>query len=367
MRPAKNIAYLLLEDGKIFNGFSIGVKGISTGEICFNTGMSGYQEIFTDPSYYGQVVVMTNAHIGNYGTNDFEQESADFKISGLIVKNFSYYFSRKRSSGSLNDLLIKNKIVGISDVDTRSLVRYIRNKGAMNCVIVSDNTPTDIAVKILKSAPSMSGLSLSEKVSTSMMKTFVASDEKFKIAAIDYGIKKSIIDCLNERGCSVDLFPLNYNLNDVLSEKYHGYFISNGPGDPSAMKEHSSKLKGLIETGKPIFGICLGHQLICEAYGINTFKMFNGHRGINHPIKNLLTGKNEVTSQNHGFAVKYDDVSNHNEIKISHLHLNDNTVAGIKFKSKPVFSVQYHPEASPGPFDSRYLFDEFVDLLHKNS
>jgi len=356
-------ALILLEDGTIFHGKAVGKEGTAFGEICFNTGMTGYQEIFTDPSYFGQLMVTTNAHIGNYGVNDNENESDSIKISGLICKNFSYDFSRVDSNGSLEDFLNKHNLLAISDVDTRALVSYIRDNGVMNAIISTDVDNIDSLKQQLAEVPSMSGLELASKVSTK--EPYFIGDENapIKIAALDIGIKKNILRNLVKRDAYVKVYPYNSTFEDLNSWNPDGYFISNGPGDPEPLVEAQTLAKEIIKRDLPLFGICLGHQVIALANGISTYKMHNGHRGINHPVKNLITGKGEITSQNHGFAVNREEAEAHPDIEITHVHLNDNTVAGLKMKSKNVFSVQYHPEASPGPHDSSYLFDQFISNI----
>jgi carbamoyl-phosphate synthase small subunit len=360
----KNKAILLLEDGKVFEGKAAGKIGITSGEICFNTGMSGYQEIFTDPSYYGQVIVMANSHIGNYGVHPDEVESESIKISGMVCKKFNNGYSRKKATQSLNDYFIQQGIVAISDVDTRAIVRYIRDRGAMNCIISSSELDVEVLKNELAKVPSMQGLELSSKVST-----IVAFEEKNensskKVALIDFGVKKNIIRCLVERGCHVKVFPMKTKLDEILKFNPDGFMISNGPGDPGVMKKETALVKEIINTNKPVFGICLGHQIIAQSQGISTYKMHAGHRGINHPVKNLITGKCEVTSQNHGFSISVDDIKTNSNIEITHVNLNDDTIEGIRLKDKKVFSVQYHPESNPGPLDSRYLFDEFVASMN---
>ena len=357
---SKPKAILLLEDGKIFEGKAAGKIGTTTGEICFNTGMTGYQEIFTDPSYYGQIVVMNNVHVGNYGIEATEVESDSIKISGMVCKKFNHGFSRKRATESLQQYFENNGIVSISDVDTRALVRYIRDKGAMNCIISSDNTTIEDLKTQLAKVPSMSGLELSSKVATKTAYEFGNANANHKVAVIDFGVKKNILRSLADRDCLLKVFPMKTSLKEILDFAPDGIMLSNGPGDPSVMKEEMALVKQLVESGKPVFGICLGHQLLAESQGIKTYKMHAGHRGINHPVKNIITGKSEITSQNHGFTVNAEDVAKNTEIEITHLNLNDNTIEGIRLKNKPVFSVQYHPEACPGPLDSRYLFDDFV-------
>ncbi len=361
-------ALLLLEDGTIFYGKSVGDKeGTSFGEVCFNTGMTGYQEIFTDPSYFGQLMVTTNAHIGNYGTNSEEVESNSVKISGLICRNFSYEYSRPIADASLEEFLDNNNLFAISDVDTRALVSYIRDNGAMNAVISTRVNDIEGLKKELKDVPSMKGLELASKVST--VEPYYYGDENaaYKISALDIGIKKNILRNLAKRGAYVKVFPYNASFEEMSSWNPDAYFISNGPGDPEPLHEAIETAKEIIKTDKPLFGICLGHQVIALANGVSTYKMHNGHRGINHPILNLLTGKGEITSQNHGFAINREETEANENLEITHVHLNDKTVAGIRMKNKDVFSVQYHPEASPGPHDADYLFDDFFKLIEKTA
>jgi len=359
-------AIILLADGTIFHGKAVGKEGSAFGEVCFNTGMTGYQEIFTDPSYYGQLMVTTNAHIGNYGVNNEEIESDSIKISGLICKNFSYDFSRENADASLEDFLNDNNLLAISDVDTRSLVAYIRDNGAMNAVISTDVDNIEGLKKDLANIPNMDGLELASKVSTK--EPYFVGDEnaEIKIAALDIGIKKNILRNLAKRGAYIKVFPYNATFENLSAWNPDGYFLSNGPGDPEPLVEAQALAKEIIKRNLPLFGICLGHQVIALANGISTYKMHHGHRGINHPVKNLISGKGEITSQNHGFAISREETEAHDDIEITHVHLNDNTVAGIKMKSKNVFSVQYHPEASPGPHDSSYLFDEFINNIKSN-
>ena len=359
---SKKKAILLLKDGTIFEGKSIGIEGTAVGEICFNTGMTGYQEIFTDPSYFGQLLITTNAHIGNYGANNNEQESDSIKIAGLICRNFSYDYSRENADESLFEYFQKQNFVAISDVDTRALVRYIRDKGAMNAVI-STETDLNILQKKLEGIPSMEGLELASKVSTENAYTVGNKNAKYRIAALDIGIKQNIINNLIERDCYVKIFPYDTTFEKMSDFKPDGYFLSNGPGDPNPLKDAQNVAKEIINNDLPLFGICLGHQVIALANGITTYKMHNGHRGINHPVKNLITGKGEITSQNHGFVVDKKEVENHKDFEITHKHLNDNTLAGMRMKNKNCFSVQYHPEASPGPHDSSYLFDQFIENI----
>ena len=358
-------ALVLLADGTIFYGKSVGIAGTSTGEICFNTGMTGYQEIFTDPSYFGQLMVTTNAHIGNYGVNHNEVESEGIKISGLICRNFSFTHSRVDSDGNLKDWFLEHNIVAISDVDTRALVSYIRDHGAMNAIISTDIDNIEVLKKQLAEVPSMEGLELASKVSTKEPYFVGDKNADLKISVLDIGIKKNILRNLVKRGAYVKVFPYNSSFEELESFNPDGYFISNGPGDPEPLLEAQNVAKEIIKRDLPLFGICLGHQVIALANGISTYKMHNGHRGINHPVKNLLTGKGEITSQNHGFAINREETETNENVEITHVHLNDHTVAGIRIKNKNAFSVQYHPEASPGPHDSEYLFDQFIENIQK--
>ena len=353
--------FLLLEDGKLFKGKAAGKIGTTTGEICFNTGMTGYQEIFTDPSYTGQVIVMANVHIGNYGIHPNEVESDSIKISGLVCKKFNTGFSRKSGTESLQSYLETQNIVGISDVDTRALVRYIRDKGAMNCIISSEITEVEKLRLILKGVPSMEGLELSSRVTCRSSYTVGNEHSEYRIALLDFGVKKNIIRSLVDRGCYVKVFPMKTSFDEIMEFRPNGFQMSNGPGDPSVMKNEIELIKRIVDTKLPVFGICLGHQLIALSQGISTYKMHAGHRGINHPVKNLISGKCEITSQNHGFSVSSEDISKNSNIEITHINLNDQTIEGIRLKDRKVFSVQYHPEACPGPLDSRYLFDQFIE------
>ena len=359
----QNPAILLLEDGTVFKGVAIGKIGTTTGEIAFNTGMTGYQEVFTDPSYYGQILTMTTAHIGNYGVHDEEVESDGMKVAGMVIKKFSDGYSRPSGSKSLQEYMEEDNKVGIADVDTRALVRHIRSKGAMNAIISSESTDIDELKSKLADVPSMAGLELSSKVATKEAYEVKPENAQYRVSLIDFGVKKSIVTCLADRGCHVKVFPLNSTIEDLNSFDPDGYMLSNGPGDPSAMPASIELVDQIVAQGKPVFGICLGHQILGLSQGLKTEKMFNGHRGINHPIKNLKTGKGEITSQNHGFVISKESTENNENIEVTHIHLNDDTVAGIELKNKPVFSVQYHPEASAGPHDSRYLFDEFINNM----
>jgi carbamoyl-phosphate synthase small subunit len=361
----KTAAILLLADGTIFHGKSIGISGKTFGEVCFNTGMTGYQEIFTDPSYFGQIMVATNPHIGNYGVNVNEVESDKIMISGLVCKNFSFNHSRPDSESNLYDYFSTQNLICISDVDTRALVSYIRDNGAQNAVICTDGSTIEDLKKQLANVPDMKGLELASKVSTAAPYFFGNENATYKISALDLGIKRNILRNLAKRDCYVKVFPYNTPFDELKSFNPDGYFLSNGPGDPEPLEQVIGTAQKMIASDKPVFGICLGHQIIGLANGVSTYKMFNGHRGINHPVMNVLTGKGEITSQNHGFAVNREELEKHFDLEITHYHINDNTVAGMRMKSKNCFSVQYHPEASPGPHDSEYLFDDFIANIKK--
>ncbi|MCX7547838.1 glutamine-hydrolyzing carbamoyl-phosphate synthase small subunit [Xanthomarina sp. F1114] len=356
-------AIILLSDGTIFHGKAIGNSGTAFGEVCFNTGMTGYQEIFTDPSYYGQLMVATNAHIGNYGTQKDEVESDSIKISGLICKNFSYNYSRDAADASLEEFLKENNLFAISDVDTRALVSYLREHGAMNAVISTEIDNLEGLKRQLAEVPKMDGLELASQVSTKEPYYYGDENATYKVAALDVGIKTNILRNLAKRDAYIKVFPYNATFEEMSAFNPDGYFLSNGPGDPEPLKTAQTLAKEILDRNLPLFGICLGHQIIALTHGISTYKMHHGHRGINHPVKNLLTGKGEITSQNHGFAINKEETENHPDIDITHVHLNDHTVAGIRIKNKNCFSVQYHPEASPGPHDSSYLFDQFIENI----
>ncbi|MCB0761940.1 MAG: glutamine-hydrolyzing carbamoyl-phosphate synthase small subunit [Flavobacteriales bacterium] len=358
-------AYLVLQDGTVFIGKSAGSIGTTTGEIAFNTGMTGYQEIFSDPSYYKQILIMTTSHIGNYGVHEEEIESDTIKVAGIVCKKFSQIASRPGSSGTLQGYLERDGIVGICDLDTRALVRHIRQKGAMNAVISSEITDVDQLKKMVSEIPSMQGMELSSFVSTKQAYDVASDNPSANVALLDLGVKRNIIRCLTERGCNVRVFPHNSTADEIAKWNPDGIMLSNGPGDPAAMPEVVAEIGKLVELGLPTFGICLGHQMIALSQGLTTEKMFNGHRGVNHPVKNLKSGRCEITSQNHGFVVSRDSLADNVQIEETHMHLNDHSVAGIQHKTKPLFSVQYHPEASAGPHDSRYLFDQFVERIHE--
>ncbi len=361
-------AVILLADGTIFYGKAVGNKqGSAFGEVCFNTGMTGYQEIFTDPSYYGQLMVTTNAHIGNYGVIKEEVESDSIKIAGLIVKNFSYDYSRDSADGSLEDFLDSNNLLAISDVDTRALVSYIRDHGAMNAVISTETDNIDALKAQLNDVPNMEGLELASKVSTKEPYYYGDPDATYKVSVLDIGVKRNILRNLAQRDMYIKVFPYNAKFEEMEAFQPDGYFLSNGPGDPEPLVAAQEVARQIIKRNLPLFGICLGHQVIAIANGISTYKMHNGHRGINHPVLNLVSGKGEITSQNHGFAINRQEAEENEALEITHVHLNDDTVAGLALKGKKVFSVQYHPEASPGPHDSSYLFDQFLDNIKRVS
>ena len=356
-------ALLVLEDGMVFQGQSFGKIGTSHGELCFNTGMTGYQEVFTDPSYFGQVLIMNNVHTGNYGVKPGDVESNSVKIKGLIGRNLEERYSRIMATDSLQNYLIEQEVVSIEDIDTRALVSHIREKGAMNCIISSENMDVDSLKEILASVPSMDGLELASVVSTKEIYHVGDPNAEIRIAVLDFGVKRNIIQCLADRGAYVRVHPAKTSFDELLQFDPHGFFISNGPGDPASMGYAVDTVKKILDTKKPLFGICLGHQLLALATGIPTFKMHHGHRGLNHPVKNLMTGVCEITTQNHGFAVDAQAIRNQANTEVTHINLNDDSIEGFRLKDRPAFSVQYHPEATPGPHDSRYLFDDFINLI----
>jgi len=359
-------AILLLEDGNIFYGAPFGKIGTAAGEICFNTGMTGYQEVFTDPSYFGQIVIMNSAHIGNYGVKTSDVESNSAKIKGLIGRNLEERYSRIQADGSLPKYLQDQNVVAITGLDTRALVSHIRDVGAMNCVISSETDDINVLKEKLKETPSMKGLELASVVSTKEVYELGNPHAQLRVAVYDYGVKKSILHCMTERGAFVRVYPAKTPFGEIADFNPNGYFLSNGPGDPDPMDYAVETVKKILEQGKPMFGICLGHQVLAMANGIPSFKMHHGHRGLNHPVKNVLTGRSEITTQNHGFGIDPEAVKKSKEIEVTHVNLNDDSIEGIRMKSKPAFSVQYHPEATPGSFDSRYLFDDFIELLKKH-
>ncbi len=359
-------AVLILEDGNIFHGKSFGKIGTTTGEICFNTGMTGYQEVFTDPSYYGQVIIMNNVHIGNYGVKDDDVESNSVKVKGVIGRNLEQQYSRFAANDSLQEYFIKQNIVAVDEIDTRALVIHIRQQGAMNCIISSDNDNIEQLKKMLSQVPSMNGLDLASTVSTKESYTTGDESSSLRVAVLDFGIKKNILNCMVERGAYVKVFHAETTFDQLEKFAPHGYFISNGPGDPEPLHYAVKTIKEILHSKKPLFGICLGQQLLALANDIPTFKMHHGHRGLNHPVKNMITGKCEITTQNHGFGVNTDAVRASKNIEITHINLDDDSIEGIRLKDRPAFSVQYHPESTPGPHDSRYLFDQFFEMINKN-
>jgi carbamoyl-phosphate synthase small subunit len=359
-------AVILLEDGTVYNGHAAGKIGTTIGELCFNTGMTGYQEVFTDPSYYGQILVMTNAHIGNYGVAEMDTESKSIKIAGLVVKNYTNNHSRPLSDGPIQDYFEDEGLVGIGGVDTRAIVKKLRTEGAMNAIISSETTDLDTLKKKLAAAPKMEGLELASLVSTKEAYDY-SEEGAHKIAALDFGIKENILRCFKERNCQVRVFPAKTSFEEMSKWGADGYFLSNGPGDPASMTYAVDTVKQILDKDKPVFGICLGHQLLALAAGIDTYKMHHGHRGINHPVIHLNNSKCEITSQNHGFAVNPDTLKKMADVaSITHRNLNDKTVEGLKLNNKNAFSVQYHPESAPGPHDSRYLFDDFIEMMASN-
>ncbi len=359
-------AILILQDGNIFHGRAFGKIGTTTGEICFNTGMTGYQEVFTDPSYFGQVIIMNNVHVGNYGVKDADVESDSVKVKGVIGRNLEEQYSRFKATDSLQDYFEKQNVIAIDGLDTRALVIHIRNQGAMNCIISSDSSNIEELKKKLAEVPPMNGLDLASEVSTKETYTLGDENSEIRIVVMDFGIKKNILNCLVERGAFVKVFNAEVGFDELEKFKPHGYFISNGPGDPEPLHYAVTTIKEILAAKKPFFGICLGQQLLALANDIPTFKMHHGHRGLNHPVKNMITGKCEITTQNHGFGVNADAVRAAANIEITHVNLDDDSIEGIRLKDRPAFSVQYHPESTPGPHDSRYLFDHFFDLIKAN-
>ena len=374
INPYKKNAKLVLNNGIIFPGFSFGASGTAVGEIVFNTGMTGYQEVITDPSYYGQILTFTYPEIGNTGIN-LEDSESNKSVKGIIVRNYSSNNSNWRSLKNFNQWLVEKNIVGLFGIDTRALVKILRSNGSMNGILTSEDKTVETCLKLIYETPKMEGLNLSKEVSTKkqylwqnatetnfdLRKNYSENSHKLKVVAIDFGIKKSILNRLVSHGCEIIVLPSRSSLKDVLSKEPDGIFFSNGPGDPSSVTEGINLARDLIDLGEiPMFGICLGHQIFGLALGGSTYKLSFGHRGLNHPC-----GKDnqvEITSQNHGFALDPNSLSKE-KVKITHYNLNDNTVAGIEVNNKPIFSVQFHPEAGPGPHDSDYLFKKFVSLM----
>lgn len=363
MKVEKVPAILLLQDGSVFHGFSAGKIGTTSGEICFNTSMTGYQEVFTDPSYHRQILVATNVHIGNYGIEPTESESSSVKIAGLVVRNFSIPFSRQKAGSNIQDYLVANNLIAITGVDTRKLVNHLRSVGSMNAIISSEELDLDVLKSKLNDVPSMEGLALADEVSGKEAEEFGFSNDGPRVALLDFGFKLNIAKELEQRGCRIKVFKHNASVDEIKAWNPNGIMLSNGPGDPDTMDSEASLIRSLVDSKIPTFGICLGHQLLGKAYGLKTFKMKFGHRGINQPVKNLITGLSEITSQNHGFAIDPASLENSSEVELTHVNLNDDSVEGIRLKSLPAFSVQYHPESNPGPHDSKYLFDQFIQTM----
>lgn len=359
--PSLDPAKLALADGTVVEGTAIGTRGQTGGELCFNTSMTGYQEIMTDPSYYGQLMMMTYPHIGNYGASDIDMEAEEPMVAGFIVRSFTRRHSNRQADESLNDFMRRNGLVGIAGVDTRALVRHIRDKGVMNAIISSDELDDDVLVEKARNWPDMAGRELASKVTPETPYTYCEGDGP-RIAVYDFGVKQNILRSFRQRGATVRVVPADTPLDDVLEWHPDGLFFSNGPGDPRAMPDAIERVDRALREGLPVFGICLGHQLMCLAEGFDVYKMFVGHRGANHPVKNLDTERVEVTTQNHGFAVDEDSIDS-SLARVTHLNLNDGTVEGVRFKTFAGLSLQYHPEASPGPHDSHYHFDTFMDLV----
>lgn len=355
-------AVLVLEDGRTFHGVSFGAVGETFGEMVFNTSMTGYQEILTDPSYAGQIVCMTYPLIGNYGVNEDDIESRRPWAEGFVVREASRIRSNWRSTQSLDDYLKEHDIVGIEHIDTRALVRHIRDKGAMRAAISSVDVDAESLLKKVLASPDMKNRELATAVTIEETFDYPAMDEtRFHVVAYDFGVKTNSLREFAKYGCKVTVVPAETSAADVLALKPDGIFLSNGPGDPASMSKVVDEIRKLTESQVPMFGICLGHQLLGQVFGGETYKMKFGHRGGNQPIKDLTTGKVEITSHNHGFAVE--PASLPADVEVTHINLNDNTVAGLRHKTLPVFSVQYHPESAPGPHDSEYLFERFIELM----
>jgi len=363
----ESTAYLLLEDGRRFDGDLVGASDLALGEVVFNTCMTGYQEILTDPSYTGQLVTMTYPLIGNYGVNSEDRESPVPQVAGFIVREVSRLYSNWRSEGGLHSYLKLNGITGIADLDTRALTRHIRSQGTMRAAIAPVGMSEEEVMEEVRAHPLMEGLDLAGGVSTEQPYSVAAvGEERFHVLAYDFGVKAHSPKLLAERGCRVTVIPADTPVEQILDDPPDGMFVSNGPGDPAAVEQAEPAILGLAKADVPVFGICLGHQLICRAFGASTFKLPFGHHGGNHPVKNLDRQKVEITSQNHGFAVSSgegDEIPGAPGLRLTHLNLYDLTVEGVEHREYPVLSVQYHPEAAPGPHDSRYLFDQFLELM----
>ena len=356
--PAK----LALADGLVVTGVAVGHHGETVGELCFNTSMSGYQEIMTDPSYFGQIMMMTYPHIGNYGASEGDLEADRPMVAGLVTRAFVDEHSNQRADESFENWMKRHELVGISGVDTRRLVKHIREGGVLNAVISSTDLDDESLVAKARAHPSMAGLELASRVTTSEAYDFAEHDGGPRIAVYDYGVKRNILRSFDRRGCTVRVFPADTPLSEVREWNPDGVFLSNGPGDPRAMPEAIETARQAAEADVPVFGICLGHQLMALAQGMEVYKMKVGHRGANQPVKNLEKGHVEISTQNHGFAVSEDSITD-DTARVTHQNLNDGTIEGLGFLTFPGLSVQYHPEASPGPHDSAYLFDDFLDLV----
>ena len=355
--PAK----LALSDGTVVEGVAFGRRGLTGGELCFNTSMTGYQEIMTDPSYYGQLMMMTQPHIGNYGASAEDMEAGSPMVAGFVVRDYPRRHSNPQADETLEQFMQRHGLVGIAGVDTRALVRHVRDEGVMNAVISSDELDDDTLIQKAKNWPSMAGRELASKVTVDAPYTF-CEGEGPRITVYDFGVKKNILRSFRRRGCTVKVVPGDTALSDVLDWDPDGLFFSNGPGDPRPMTDAIETVSAAIDTGLPLFGICLGHQLMSLAEGFEVYKMFVGHRGANHPVKNLDTEQVEVTTQNHGFAVDPKSIDPETA-RVTHVNLNDDTIEGLRFKQFAGMSLQYHPEASPGPHDSHYHFDRFMELV----
>ena len=358
-------AILVLEDGRVFRGKSFGAAGECFGEMVFNTSMSGYQEILTDPSYAGQIVCMTYPQIGNYGVNAEDVESRQPWVEGFVVREASKIASNWRADTTLGEYLKHHQIVGIEKIDTRALVRHIRDKGAMRAAISTTDSDEKSLLEKVRQSPEMNNRELASAVTAAESFEFPAvGEQKFHVVAYDFGVKTNSLREFARFGCKVTVVPAETGAAEVLALKPDGIFLSNGPGDPAAMRKIVAEIEKLTLENVPLFGICLGHQIIGQVFGGETYKLKFGHRGGNQPIKDLTTGKIEIAAHNHGFAVAADNLPD--DIEVTHINLNDNTIAGLRHKTLPVFSVQYHPESAPGPHDSAYLFRRFIELMENN-